>query len=146
MIRRATMDDLPALTALAKSEHAASALSVEPFDRQVVQQRFAEAITGFQTAVFVSERGANLDGVIAGVFQPNLHNRFATVFELMWFSTGAAGLRLLDALRSWADRMRATNLVVHNYAGIKSPDTFTRVMRRKGFNVLGTTYTLKLEN
>jgi hypothetical protein len=42
--------------------------------------------------------------------------------------------------------MRASSLVVHNYAGIKSPKTFNRVMSRKGFNVLGTTYTLKLEN
>jgi hypothetical protein len=33
------MDDLPALTALASVEHAQSALSAEPFDRQVVQQQ-----------------------------------------------------------------------------------------------------------
>jgi len=63
----------------------------------------------------------------------------------MWFSVGSAGLKLLRALKDWAARMKAASLVVHNYAGIKSPETFTRVMQRQGFDVLGTTYTLNLE-
>lgn len=146
MIRRAVIDDIDQLTQLAKLEHAASRMADQPFDMAVVQQRFASFITGFSSVVFVSEQCGKLNGVIAGIAQGNLHNRYATVYELMWFSVAGTGMKLLDALKAWANRMRATALVVHNYAGIKSHDTFNKVMPRKGFDTLGVSYTMKLEN
>jgi hypothetical protein len=146
MIRRAVIDDVAELVRLAKLEHSVSQLSAEPFDQKVVEQKMTVAILGFATVVFVSENDGKLDGVIAGMAQQNLHNRYSTVYELMWFSAGRQGLKLLDALKDWANRMRATALVVHNYAGVVAQETFTRVMGRKGFDVLGTSYSLKLEN
>ena len=146
MIRRATMDDIPALIALARMEHAISRFSDQPFDLSVVEQRLLAAIHGLATVVFVSENDSSIDGLIVGMVQPNLFNRYTTAYELMWFSSGGEGMKLLGALTDWANRMRATSLVVHNYAGAKSSEAFTRVMTRKGFDVLGMTYSLELEN
>lgn len=145
-IRRARLDDLDQLTRLARLEHAASGMRDQPFDELVVRSRFVGAIGGLSTAVFVSETGGQLDGVIAGMAQQNLHNRYSTVYELMWFSLAGHGLKLLEAIKEWANRMRATALVVHNYAGIKSQDTFNKVMARKGFDALGVSYVAQLEN
>ena len=146
MIRRATINDIDQLVQLARLEHAASRMADQPFDELVVRNRFAGAIGGLSTAVFVSETDGKLDGVIAGMAQQNLHNRYATVYELMWFSVAGTGIKLLSALKDWANRMRATALVIHNYAGIKPTDTFNKVMARKGFSTLGVSYVAALEN
>lgn len=146
MIRRAVIDDIDQLVQLARLEHQFSRLAGTPFDQLVVTERFASTITGFATVVFVSERDGKIDGLIAGMVQQNLHNRYATVYELMWFSIAGRGIQLLDALKAWANRMRATSLVVHNYAGIKPTETFNRVMARKGFDTLGVSYVTALEN
>lgn len=145
-IRRATLGDIDQLTALARMEHAASGMRDQPFEEVVVRSRFVGAISGLSTAVFVSETDGQLDGVIAGMAQQNLHNRYSTVYELMWFSLAGHGLQLLEAIKEWANRMRASALVVHNYAGIKSQDTFNKVMARKGFDALGVSYVAQLEN
>ena len=144
MIRRATPSDIDQLVTLARLEHAASAMRDQPFDELVVRSRFVGTINGLATAVFVSETDGKLDGVIAGMVQQNLHNRYSTVYELMWFSLSGAGLKLLASLKDWANRMRATALVIHNYAGIKSTETFNKVMARKGFDQLGTSYVMSL--
>lgn len=146
MIRRAITADVPALVGLAQQEHALSRMSATPFEPETVASNFAGCITGLSSAVFVSERNSQLTGLIAGMVQRNLHNRFCTVYELLWFSTDGRGMRLLEALKAWADRMRATDLVVHNYAGIKSPASFNKVMQRRGFEPLGQSYTIRLEN
>ena len=145
-IRRATADDVTALGELTQREHGHSRFAHTPFDVQVVHARFAGAIANLTSVVFVSETEGQIDGVIAGAIQPNLHNRFATVYELLLYSEGRQGLRLLDALKEWANTMRATALVVHNYAGIKAQDTFNQVMQRRGFDLLGQSYTTRLEN
>lgn len=146
MIRRAIATDVTALVEIARAEHGLSQLKHTPFDERVCIARFESAISGMGSAVFVSEQGGKLDGVIVGAIQPNMHNRFCTVYELMWFATSGAGMKLLEALKNWANRMRATALVVHNYAGISEPEKFTRVMARRGFSVLGASYTMTLEN
>ena len=146
MIRRATQDDVDQLLDLARIEHAASNMSNQPFDDAVVRTRLSNAIGGMATVVFVSETNGKLDGLIAGMAQQNLHNRYATVYELMWFSLAGRGLQLLEALKEWANRMRATALVVHNYAGIKRTEKFNKVMARKGFSTLGVSYMAALEN
>ena len=146
MIRRATPSDIDQLVTLARLEHAASAMRDQPFDELVVRSRFVGTINGLATAVFVSETDGKLDGVIAGMVQQNLHNRYSTVYELMWFSLSGSGIKLLQAIKDWANRMRATALVIHNYAGIKSTETFNKVMARKGFTPLGVSYVAALEN
>lgn len=146
MIRRATPSDLDQLVTLARLEHAASAMRGQPFDEIVVRSRFVGTINGLATAVFVSETDGKLDGVIAGMVQQNLHNRYSTVYELMWFSLSGSGIKLLQAIKDWANRMRATALVIHNYAGIKAHETFNKVMARKGFAPLGVSYVAALEN
>mgnify|MGYP000338362977 FL=1 len=92
MIRRATLQDIDQLVQLARLEHAASRMKDQPFDELVVRSRFAGTIGGMATVVFVSETDGQLDGVIAGMAQQNLHNRYATVYELMWFSLAGAGM------------------------------------------------------
>ena len=146
MIRRAIHDDIPALVEMARAEHALSQLRDTPFDDQVCRARFESAVASMGAVVLVSDNGSQLDGVIVGAIQPNMHNRYCTVYELMWYATHGAGMKLLDALKNWANRMRATALVVHNYAGIAEPEKFTRVMARQGFSALGTSYTMTLEN
>lgn len=147
MIRRATQADIPALVELGRQEHAGSFMASTPFDANHVALNFAQLIGGFHGVVFVSCDTADTPtGVIAGMAQPNLHNRYSTVYELMWFATDGAGIKLLDALKTWANRMRATRMVVHNYAGQVASEKFTRAMGRKGLMPLGMAYTIQLEN
>lgn len=145
-IRRATRDDLPGLVELALREHAKSRMASQPIDLEHVQNSFLAAIHGMASAVFVSDEHGELSGLIAGLLQPGLFNRRASVYELLWYAEDGSGMRLLAALKDWARRMRAVQLVVHNYAGIAAPSTFNKVMARQGFGVLGTAYVSALEN
>ena len=146
-IRRAVTDDIPLLVELAREEHAASFLAHTPFDAVHAAANFHQVVNGMAGVVFVScDEQGRLQGLIAGVAQQNLHNRFATVYELMWFSKDGSGLQLLGRLKAWANRMRATRLVAHNYAGVVAPERFARAMVRKGFEPLGMTYSTELEN
>jgi hypothetical protein len=79
------------------------------------------------------------------MLQPMLFNKYFTAYELCWFSLDGSGIALLNAFCEWARKMRAVEVVLSNYANIKSDATFTRVMQRKGFQVLGTTYCKSLE-
>ncbi len=144
-IRRATREDLPALCALAYREHAQSRLANQPLDEGRAQASFLAALHGLASAVFVSEEAGQLRGLIVGMVQPNLFNRYQTAYEILWYAEDGSGLRLLAALKDWATRMRAVELVVHNYAGIIEPARFTKAMARKGYSQLGTTYVAALE-
>ena len=97
-------------------------------------------MTGLSSVVFVSETDGEVKGLIAGAMQQNLHNRYGTVYELMWFAVEGSGLKLLQALRDWARRMRATALIANNHAGIKDPERFNKVMARKGYTQLGASF------
>lgn len=145
-IRRATTDDIPALEALARQEHAQSSMAATPFDAAVVRHRFTQVLTGLASAVFVHEKDGQVGGLIAGMAQPNLHNRFTTVFELLWFAVDGSGMKLLLALKAWANKMRATAMVAHNYAGIVRDERFSRALSRFGFTRLGASYMTTLEN
>lgn len=140
MIRRATIDDLDRLVNLARLEHAASRMGKYPFDEARVRQSFTGAIGGLASSVFVSESDGQVTGLIAGMVQVNLFNRYMTAYELMWFAVDGSGMKLLAALKEWASKMRCIEFVVHNYAGIKCPASFNKVMARKGFDQLGTSF------
>lgn len=138
-VRRAIVDDLPALVEMARAEHASSRMAHLPFDAFKVQHSFGEFITGMTTAVFIST-----GGFIMGMVQPLLFNRFWNAYEMAWFANDGSGMALLKAFAKWAKDMRAVDLIVHNYAGIVSADKFTRVMQRMGFDALGGAYSKQL--
>jgi len=140
LIRRATIDDVPALVRLAKVEHGLSRMAQTPFDADFVAQRFSQAVTGLSSAVFVSDSDGEVKGLIAGAVQQNLHNRYCTAYELLWFAVDGSGLKLLEALKTWAKRMRATAVVANNHAGIKDTERFNKVMARKGYTQLGASF------
>lgn len=140
ILRRATIDDVPALVRLAKVEHGLSRMAHTPFDPAFASERFTGAVLGLSSAVFVSETDGEVKGLIAGAMQQNLHNRYGTVYELLWFAVDGSGLKLLQALRDWAKRMRATAIVANNHAGIKDPERFNKVMARKGYTQLGPSF------
>lgn len=144
LIRRATIDDVPALVSLAKLEHGLSRMAHTPFDHAFASERFTGAVLGLSSAVFVSETDGEVTGLIAGAVQQNLHNRYCTAYELLWFAVDGSGLKLLEALRTWARRMRAVALVANNHAGIKDPERFNKVMARKGYAQLGTSFMAQL--
>jgi len=144
IIRRATREDVPALCALAHREHAHSRFSHQPFDEAKVEASFMGAVHGLAAAVFVSESDGQLGGLIVGITQPNLFNRYHTAYELLWYAEDGSGFKLLQALKDWSQKMRALELVVHNYAGIISPERFNKAMSRKGFGHLGTSYVTAL--
>jgi hypothetical protein len=146
MTRRAAVSDVPGLVELARQEHAMSKMADTPFDEDVCTERFTAAIRGLSSVVFVTERDGKPSGLIAGSMQPNLHNRYGTVYELLWFAVDGSGMRLLRALQQWANDMRATSMVVHNYAGVVACERFDKAMTRFGFAPLGSSYVAKLEN
>ena len=141
-VRCATTDDIPRLMELARAEHMDSRFKHEQFDSVVSARNFESAIRGMLTCVFISEKQG---GFIAGMVQPCLHNKFMRAYELCWYAQDGSGLQLLDALTKWAKKMRALEVVVSNYAGMVPADKFTAVMKRKGFPILGTSYSKNLE-
>ena len=143
-LRRATVDDVQALVQLAQVEHGQSRMAHTLFDHAFVAERFTAAVMGLSSVVFVSETEGAVKGLIAGAVQQNLHNRYGTVYELMWFAVDGSGLKLLQALRDWARRMRATALIANNHAGIKDPERFNKVMARKGYVQLGASFMAQL--
>jgi hypothetical protein len=74
------------------------------------------------------------------VLQPTLFNRYFIAYELCWYAEDGQGMSLLRAFCDWAKKMRATDVVLSNYAGIKDAEKFSRVMRRAGFDPLGASY------
>jgi hypothetical protein len=142
-VRIATAQDVPALVALARIEHARSRFKDRPFDAAVATRNFEQAIAGMLTRVFISEERL---GFIAGVLQPALFNRYFTAYELCWYAEDGSGIALLNAFCEWARKMRAVEVIVSNYAGIKEPEKFTRVMKRARFDPIGSSYCMKLED
>lgn len=140
-VRPATVGDVMRLTQLAQLEHAQSRFKDRPFDRSYAARNFEQCINGLASRVFVSE--AEL-GFIAGIAQPKLFCKFHTAYELAWYAEDGSGFSLLKAFTEWARKMRCLDLVVSNYAGIKDNEKFTRVMRRAGFEMLGSSYTKPL--
>jgi hypothetical protein len=134
-VRPATIADVPRLVQLAQVEHARSRFKDKPFDKLVAITNMEQAVTGLLTRVFISDCG-----FLAGMLQPSLFNRYFIAYELCWYAEDGQGMRLLAAFCDWAKKMRAVDVVVSNYAAIKDPHKFSRVMRRAGFAPLGASY------
>ncbi len=139
MVRVATVNDIPRLCMLAQVEQGRSRFKDVPFDGERAYQVFQGLITGLQSRVFISECG-----FIGGHVQMNLNNRFFTAYELAWYAEDGSGMELLRAFTDWARKLRAIHLVISNYAGIKEPAKFARVMKREGLEMLGSSYIKKL--
>lgn len=139
-VRRATAEDLPHLLELARREHARSRFAGEPFDAHWVAQAMRQGVQGMLSCAFVSEAG-----FIAGVVQPGMLNRRFTAYEMAWYAEDGAGMKLLAAFTQWARSMRAVAVQVSNYAAIKDAERFARAMERAGFELLGMTFTKRLE-
>ena len=142
-VRPATAADVPRLVQLAQLEHARSRFKTQRFVSEVAERNFEQAIAGMLTRVFISEERL---GFIGGVLQPTLFNKFFTAYELCWYAEDGSGLTLLKAFCEWAKKMRAVEVIVSNYAGIKEPEKFTRVLKRAGFDPIGSSYCMKLED
>jgi hypothetical protein len=138
-VRPAILSDVPRLVALAQIEHAASRFKDRSFNKFAATANMEQAVSGLLTRVFISD-----GGFIAGMVQPSLFNRYFTAYELCWYAEDGSGMKLLKAFADWAKKMRAVDLVVSNYAGMKDESKFTRVMHRAGFEPLGTSYTKPL--
>lgn len=134
-VRRATLDDLPSLMAMATAEHGVSRLSKVPFDSKRAEQAFRHFIGEMSTVVFISA-----NGFIMGMVQPLVFSRFWNAYEMAWYAGDGSGMELLAKFTQWASDMQAIEVVVHNYAGIVPDAKFTRVMKRKGFENLGCAY------
>lgn len=137
--RRAVITDLPRLVELASAEHGRSRFASIPFEPMRAQQTLERFITGFDTAVFISERG-----FIMGMVQALAFSRLWNAYEVAWYSEDASGMDLLKAFIKWADGMKALEVVVHNYAGVVDAERFSKVLGRKGFSPLGSSYIKKL--
>ena len=138
-VRRAVLSDMPMLLAMARQEHALSQFSNIEFVDSRAQQTFHQFIDGMATAVFITDKG-----FIMGMIQPLAFSKRWNAYEMAWFSEDGSGLDLLKAFAKWATNMKAINLIVHNYAGMVPDAKFSRVLKRKGFVPLGTSYTKNL--
>ena len=134
-VRVATLDDVPALMELAHLEHAVSRFSGVPFEDEQASATFRRFLTELHTVVFKSDRG-----FLMGLVQPLPFSRRWMAYEVAWLALDGEGLQLLRAFEGWAARMRAVEVVVHNYAGIVEPQIFAKVMQRKGFARLGESF------
>ena len=139
---QAKLSDIPRLLQLAEIEHGRSQFKEQKFDAAFSQYNLEQAVSGALSRVFISDAQG---GFIAGVMQPCLYNKFFRAYELCWYAEDGSGLALLDAFCDWAKKMRAVDVVVSNYAGLIPSEKFTRVIKRKGFKHLGSTYSKQLE-
>ena len=124
---------------LARREHGLSRFADIPFDEHHAEQSFRKFIDDMASAVFVSDQG-----FIGGMVQPMVFSRLWNAYELAWFAQDGSGMALLEAFTKWARSMRAVSLVVHCCSGIVPVEKFNKVMGRRGFENLGSSYSKSL--
>ena len=90
--RVATIDDLPRLMQLARMEMSRSRFKDEPFDHDRAEAVFKQFMSSLLSRVLISESRL---GFIAGMIQPNLHNKRFTAYETCWYAEDGSGLALL---------------------------------------------------
>ncbi len=135
--RLATLEDLPAMVALARVEHAGSSWAAMPFDAQACEATIRSFIEGMgRTALF------NGRGYLLGLVQPAGFSGARIALEFAWFAQ-EGGMALLAEFEAWAHRMGAYAVVVHDMAGHYR---LAQVLeRRRGYRALGTALSKLLE-
>jgi GNAT superfamily N-acetyltransferase len=151
--RRATAADIPQLVALAAALHAeAPAYRDEPFEAAVVERWLRGRMdSGFLTddnAVFVTERGDRITGVLVAMVVPRWFNRRRIAAELsLYVSPEHRGGRALPALvrayKEWARGQGAVKATLGTSTGIHAQRT-VHAYERLGFKLDGYTATTDL--
>lgn len=113
VIRYATRNDIPALIALARQEHAQSTWAQAlPFDARAVESTALQFIEQPGRTVLMTD-----GGYLAGLVQPLGFTAATAAMEWAWFAVDGSGLALAARFEAWARRMGATLVVLHNYSG-----------------------------
>lgn len=133
MIRRATLDDLPAIVEMGGKFHAYSPWADVDYDPERAGEFIARVVLP-QGAVFLSE-----DGMIGALLSPLYFNPAkVTAVELFWWApTGDRGLRA--ALENWACAAGAFGVQFSALADSHSK-AVGRLYRRAGFAPAETAY------
>lgn len=127
MIRRATVDDIPALLEMGEkfSEKARLAEHVG-YDPQSMLETFEALIEGGHP-VFIGERGA----IGATQTQHPFNHGHVVAQELFWWSEGGEGRALLDALEAHCEA-NCDSLVMITLEAIE-PERVSRIYQRRGY-------------
>ena len=131
MIKKATMQDFDHILALTQE------FNNEYYPTPLNLDKTAIIITHMieHGVVFVSDKG-----YIGGMVVPDMFRDSLALVEFGWFAKDSSGIRLLDKFiqagrDSHVDEIRMTTLA-------SSPAIATRILERKGFNLIESSYKL----
>lgn len=129
MIRLATLDDIPQLSAMGQRfADRAGLVDHVGYDPADMAETFRLMIEGH--VIFMGEAGAL--GAMSGPHPFNYRHIIAQ--ELFWWSEGREGLRLLTAFEDWA-RGRCHSIRMITLEAVE-PDRTARIYERRGYQAL----------
>lgn len=138
LVRYATEGDIPRIIELGREEHAASPWRDTPYDARAVEGT-ARAFMLQPGRTLMVTRGGYLGGMVQALgFSPK---RIA--LEYAWYANDGRGMQLLRAFERWANRMGASAVVVHDYAGAGRLSSV--LTKRGGWEATGMALTKRLE-
>ena len=132
MIRKATIDDLDFILALTVEFNA------DYYGRPLNMDKTKILVTHMITdgVVFVSEQG-----YIGGMLVPDLFRDDLALVEFGWFAKDSSGIRLLDKFIAAGKELHADEIRMCTMS--TSPEVATRILERRGFNLIESSYKLE---
>ena len=149
-IREADYQDIPAIIEIGKLAIGESKLSeICTVDERRAFGLLYQCITNhaepapYANAVFVSEGEDGINGLIIGTIQPAYEvTNINVVTHMLWYvapgASARAGMKLLDALHGWADRLDGPVIkrhLVHDM--IVDPEKTAKLFKRRGYRLTG---------
>jgi GNAT superfamily N-acetyltransferase len=149
MIRRATIDDLPAILPLAERFRDHVTMRDVPMER--IEDSLSLLLASDAAVIFVYERNGVTYGALVAVesftwFSPDVR----LAIELAWwcqpeYRRGPAAIRLVESLERWASERGCHAVVLHTLQ-IPGEESVDGMASRLGFALREQTYVKELTN
>lgn len=127
-VRKATVEDIPALVEMGAKFHASEKESEVAFYREGAAQFFCNLIASPQACLFTDGQGF-ICGVLSGL--PWLDPSFVGANEMLWWSAGD-GLPLFKAFEAWAASSGASQ-ITFSHRHSERTATLARLYRMRGY-------------
>ena len=142
-IRQANMLDLMAMAAIAEGySEEAPQMKVHPVDIPMLMQSYANTILSPDGYLAVLEVDGKIVGGMWGILTTMPWSVTKVAQDIVLFvkkEFRGIGNLLIDDWVQWAAQMGAVEVILSTASGIK-PESFGRLMTRKGFVLQGQTY------
>lgn len=140
-IRKATVDDLPRLEALAL-EFSSASKHIRGFSFDRFREAWTHLIESGTGVIFLLSDSEAVHGMLGGIIYPDLYSREPIATEFFWFVAPGhrgRGIELYHAFEAWAVEMRAKQLRMAYLCDLM-PEGMKCLYEELGFEAIETSY------